>query len=205
MFLYFSHAHFPVSALGYGRRLGIWLQGCSIGCPGCVAPHTWHRSAANKVELGALVANLRRHLHAADGVTISGGEPFEQAGALPALITAVRHECPGGDVLIYSGRAEAWLRAHHSDILAQIDVLIPEPFVEELPSADPLAGSGNQPVLLLTELARQRYGARVAGLPRRIDLAPAEDRLRLAGIPRRGEMARLIAVAAATAGEPRAQ
>ncbi len=201
MFLYFSHAHFPVTALGYGRRVGIWLQGCSLGCPGCVAPQTWTRTAAHRVELGALVAGLRRFLSSADGVTISGGEPFEQPRALRALIAAVRRECAGGDIVVYSGRPAAWLRRRHAAILAEIDVLIPEPFIESARPTHPLAGSGNQPVLLLSELARRRYGARPTNSPGRIDIAPAADRLRLAGIPRRGEIARLGAVAAATTGE----
>ena len=201
MLLSFSHAHFPVTALGYGRRVGIWLQGCSLGCPGCVAPHTWERNATHAVELAALVARLRDFLRAADGVTISGGEPFEQPAALRALIAAVRGECPGGDVLVYSGRPETWLRARHADIVAAIDVLIPEPFVEGIPRRHPLAGSGNQPVRLLTALARERYGADAGEAAGKMDLAPDGDRLRLAGIPRRGEMARLAAVAAATAGE----
>ena len=32
----------PVTVLGYGARIGIWFQGCSIGCPGCCAKHTWN-------------------------------------------------------------------------------------------------------------------------------------------------------------------
>jgi anaerobic ribonucleoside-triphosphate reductase activating protein len=201
MFLYFSHAHFPVTTLGYGRRVGIWLQGCSLGCPGCIAPQTWSRTAAHRVELDALVARLRQFLGAADGVTISGGEPFEQPRALRALIAAVRRECPGGDILVYSGHPAAWLRARHAAILAQIDVLIPEPFVESSASTHRLAGSGNQPVLLLTELARARYGAIHPEARAKINIAPAEDRLRLAGIPRRGEIERLATVAAAV-GQP---
>lgn len=200
MHLYFSHAHFPVTTLGHGRRLGVWLQGCTIGCAGCVAPQTWTRTAAHRVELTALLDRLRPHLRQAEGVTISGGEPFEQPRALAALIDAARGECAGGDILVYSGRPEAWLRAHHADILARIDVLIPEPFVAEAEQTHPLAGSGNQPVLLLTPLARQRYAHAANEAPRRMNIAPADDRLRLAGIPRRGDMARLAAVAAATCG-----
>ncbi|MCT5046402.1 radical SAM protein, partial [Pseudomonas aeruginosa] len=27
--------------MGTGRRLGIWFQGCSIRCPGCISADTW--------------------------------------------------------------------------------------------------------------------------------------------------------------------
>ena len=36
-----NKAHFPVTVLGPGRRIGIWLQGCSIHCKGCVSQDTW--------------------------------------------------------------------------------------------------------------------------------------------------------------------
>lgn len=200
MNFYFSHAHFPVTTLGFGRRLGIWLQGCSIGCAGCVAPQTWNRSEAHRVDSAALIARLCSYLCQADGVTISGGEPFDQPRALAELIAATRRECVGGDILVYSGRPEVWLRHHHRAILDTIDVLIPEPLLENAGQTHALAGSANQPVLLLTALARDRYDAATVAPRRRMNLAPADDRLRLAGIPQRGEMARLEAVAAAAGG-----
>ena len=41
-----NRVHFPVTALGPGRRVGIWLQGCSIRCPGCMSLDTWAPAAA---------------------------------------------------------------------------------------------------------------------------------------------------------------
>ncbi len=40
-----NKAHFPVTVLGPGRRIGIWLQGCSIGCAGCISQDTWEADA----------------------------------------------------------------------------------------------------------------------------------------------------------------
>ena len=45
MALVVNRVHFPVTALGPGRRLGVWVQGCSIGCAGCLAHDTWARRA----------------------------------------------------------------------------------------------------------------------------------------------------------------
>ncbi|HZI36693.1 MAG TPA: 4Fe-4S cluster-binding domain-containing protein, partial [Acidimicrobiia bacterium] len=28
-------------AEGPGRRAALWVQGCSIRCPGCFNPHSW--------------------------------------------------------------------------------------------------------------------------------------------------------------------
>ena len=45
-----SRLHFPVTTLGPGRRIGIWFQGCSIRCPGCISADTWaFRTAAAMV------------------------------------------------------------------------------------------------------------------------------------------------------------
>lgn len=41
MMLYLSRIHFPVTTLGPGNRIGIWFQGCSIQCQGCVSVDTW--------------------------------------------------------------------------------------------------------------------------------------------------------------------
>ena len=35
-----SRMHFPVTTLGPGNRIGIWVQGCTIRCPGCVSADT---------------------------------------------------------------------------------------------------------------------------------------------------------------------
>ena len=36
-----SRLHFPVTTLGPGHRIGIWFQGCSIRCEGCLSMDTW--------------------------------------------------------------------------------------------------------------------------------------------------------------------
>ena len=36
-----SRIHYPVTTLGPGKRIGIWMQGCSIRCPGCISADTW--------------------------------------------------------------------------------------------------------------------------------------------------------------------
>jgi hypothetical protein len=60
-----NRMHHPVTTLGYGTRAGIWVQGCTIGCPGSAprspAPTTAESSAetapANCPTCGAEVAD----------------------------------------------------------------------------------------------------------------------------------------------------
>lgn len=40
-----SRLHFPVTTLGPGRRIGVWFQGCSIRCAGCISRDTWETGA----------------------------------------------------------------------------------------------------------------------------------------------------------------
>jgi anaerobic ribonucleoside-triphosphate reductase activating protein len=193
--------HWPVTSLGPGRRVGIWLQGCSIGCPGCVSRDTWPRRDDAMLEVESVVRWCRTVVDAPpDGVTISGGEPFEQPEALAELLDGLdawRREIGAEiDFLCYSGMPHRRLQREFSALLARLDALIPEPFVERLTTARPWRGSANQPLLPLSPLGRARYVAREE------EPQPSEPALQvsveqghiwLIGIPRRGDMDRLEA------------
>lgn len=182
--IYFSHAHFPVTALGYGRRVGVWLQGCSIHCPGCIVPQSWRADESHRATIARLVRQLEPWLRRADGLTISGGEPFDQPEALETLIRLCR-PILSGDILIYSGHP--WKHVSRFErLLGLVDAVIPEPFRAQEPSIDSLTGSANQPVLLLTDMARARYG-HCSPLWSHFDTAPAPGLIRMAGVPRTGE------------------
>lgn len=186
--------HFPLTTLGYGRRVGIWTQGCSIHCPGCISRDTWERDAGRLIEVEELAASLGPWLAQADGVTISGGEPFDQTGALAELITAIRRR-HSGDVLVFSGYPHEKLFAEQRALLDQIDVLISEPFDMAAGQTLVLRGSDNQRIFRLTALARARYPADLDRRPwtdqRHLDMVVDGGVIWMAGIPRPGEMARL--------------
>lgn len=189
--------HFPVTALGYGRRLGIWTQGCSIRCPGCVSHDTWESDPARLIEIDALLSGVEPWLTEADGVTISGGEPFDQPEALRALLDAL-HEGKAGDILVYSGYSHAHLSARFGVILERVDLLISEPFVASASDRLAFRGSDNQRCWLLTERARRLYSATlnedVWPETRRMDVVIDDDSaVWMAGIPRRGEMETMLA------------
>ena len=106
MIVCLSRLHFPVTALGPGNRAGIWFQGCSIRCRGCMAVDTWDVSPQQMIDLDHIEAwldSLERD--EVDGVTISGGEPFDQPEALAELLHWLREfYCEAvRDILVYSG------------------------------------------------------------------------------------------------------
>lgn len=156
-----NRVHYPVTVLGPGRRIGIWLQGCTMGCPGCLAKDTWRADAGSAIAIVDLIDCCRRfEAKGVDGITISGGEPFEQPVALASLLKGL-HEWTDRleqtiDYLCYTGKSFDVLRQEHPDILSLLDTIIPEPFISELPGR-PLRGSGNQPIIPLTELGISRF------------------------------------------------
>ena len=196
-----NKAHFPVTTLGYGRRLGLWVQGCSIGCKGCVSRDTWDAEGGWEVDASEVVAWCEaRRDQGIDGITISGGEPFEQPDALRALLDGLdawrRQTGSPIDMLCYSGLPLRRLERRHADILGRLDVLIPEPYVERRAGASTAPrslwrGSSNQPLLALTALGRRRYGgidaAQTAAAPR-IQVSIEHGAVWFIGIPGPGDM-----------------
>jgi len=192
-----NKAHYPVTVLGPGKRIGLWLQGCSIGCTGCVSQDTWAADETFDTTVETVLDWCRKvATQGLDGVTISGGEPFEQPEALGALLAGLqawRSEATlDFDVLAYSGMPLRRLQRDHADLLARLDAIIPEPFVEKQPVTHVWRGSGNQPLVALSERGRARYAdwldASATTQTKRMQIQVSDGRVWAIGIPARGDM-----------------
>lgn len=134
---------------GPGERFVLWVQGCSIRCAGCWNRDTW--SHAPRVTM--TVDEILREIDAAagvDGVTLTGGEPFEQAEALLPLVEALRAR--GLSVMAFTGREAAELLGPAAlALIACLDVLVVGRYEAAQRSLD-LAwrGSRNQQIRFLT-------------------------------------------------------
>ena len=189
-----SRLHFPITTLGPGQRIGIWTQGCSIHCECCMSRDTWKFTRVGEA-VHDVMEHIQPWLGAADGITISGGEPFDQAEALVAFLRMLRTRFDG-DVLVYSGYSFEDLRTRHAAALSYIDVLISEPFIAAKATALPLRGSDNQRFCFLTPLGRSRFeviaNARTPVSAPALDaIVTAEGEFWLAGIPHPGDLQRL--------------
>lgn len=198
MMLYLSRIHFPVTTLGPGRRIGVWFQGCSIRCNGCVSADTWVASKG-----GVLVHEIMRAidpwLNQAEGITISGGEPFDQPEALIELLKQLRSKT-SIDILVYSGHTFEKIAPLVNQCNGLIDALISDPYEENTPQTLVLRGSDNQRLHYLTVLGETRFrkfARTLKSSDKTFDIMFEEEgAIWLAGIPKRDDMQRLKTILA---------
>jgi anaerobic ribonucleoside-triphosphate reductase activating protein len=218
--LLLAKAHYPVTTLGPGVRAGIWTQGCTLRCPGCLSRDTWEPDPGTEVPVEAVLGWLASLPGPVEGVTISGGEPFQQPAALLALVRGIRrwrdetgHETIPVDILVYSGYVYSRLSRSPEarEILEGCDAIVAGPYIDRLnpkwrhASSGSLLwkGSANQRLVPLSPLGEARYGAlsRAGAVDEKqdagprvqvsVDEGPEGRRVYYIGIPRRGDMERL--------------
>ena len=141
-------------AEGPGCRFCVWVQGCQQHCDGCFATALWAYDGGTVCSVQELCAQLYAVRDTVCGVTLLGGEPFDQAAEL-AEFAAEAHRL-GKTVLTFTGYTYAFLQngdcaAHHA-LLDQTDLLIDGKFEQSLTDySRPLVGSSNQRFLFLTD------------------------------------------------------
>lgn len=144
------HGMLPSSRVnGPGVRAVVHLQGCTLGCPACFNPDT-HPHAGGTLRSAADLADELASLPI-DGVTVSGGEPFQQAGGLLALVVALRER--GVDsLMIFSGYdlGELHEKEHGPEILQHVDLLVCGRYDPTRATRDVLLSSANQRLHYLT-------------------------------------------------------
>ncbi|MEV0251795.1 4Fe-4S single cluster domain-containing protein [Nocardia sp. NPDC050712] len=161
-------------AEGPGRRTAIWVQGCTIRCRGCFNPHMWAADGATVVPVREWTASLLDAARAArvEGITLLGGEPFEQAAPLAYVASAAREQ--GVSVMTFTGYEYrdllAWsdTRADIRALLENTDLLADGPYeADNLDPTRPWIGSTNQQLRALT------------GRYRHLDFVTTPDRLEI--------------------------
>lgn len=147
-------------ANGPGVRAVIWVQGCTIGCRGCYSAST-HPHEASSLHRPSEIAEWLQSIPNIEGVTFSGGEPFEQAVAVLETINSIRGNIRSDfSVFVYTGYEIEFLRKSNDknvhDLLEAIDILSAGPFDYKLRDETLLwRGSSNQSLHFLSN----RYNA----------------------------------------------
>lgn len=138
---------------GPGIRYVVFTQGCKHNCPGCHNPQTHSFEGGSMMDVGIILQQIKEN-PLLDGITLSGGEPLEQAEELAELAAKVKEMKLS--VIIYTGYTYEQIiensenRPGWKRLLQYTDILVDGPFMQEL--ADPLLpfrGSSNQRVINL--------------------------------------------------------
>lgn len=156
---------------GEGLRYTIFVQGCPHHCKGCHNPQTHSFSGGEDVELEYLMQQIQNN-PLLDGVTFSGGEPFEQSEALTELASKIKNRCPNMNIVTYTGYTFEYLldrglkdRPEWLDLLRKTDILIDGEFIESLKSLElKYRGSSNQRILDCKESLKERKAVLVKEL-----------------------------------------
>ena len=132
---------------GPGFRYAVFIQGCMHNCPGCHNPHTHDPNGGREIVIDEIVDNIKKN-PLLDGITLTGGDPFLQAG--PCALLAQKVKQLGLTVVTYTGYTleELLKRPDFMPLLKQTDILIDGPFQIEKRSLDLLyKGSLNQRII----------------------------------------------------------
>lgn len=117
---------------GPGIRMVIFAQGCKHNCKGCHNPHTHSFEGGELIEIDKIIKDIKKN-PLLDGVTFSGGDPFEQAEKFAALAQEVKKL--GLNVITYTGYTYEQLLEHSKDrpgyerLLQLTDILVDGPFI----------------------------------------------------------------------------
>nr|WP_280513527.1 4Fe-4S single cluster domain-containing protein [Intrasporangium calvum] len=161
-------------AEGPGERFAVWVQGCSVRCSGCFNPHLWGPSLGQEVRVADLVADAVSA--GVEGVTLLGGEPFDQAPGAAEFATGVREA--GLSVMTFTGFVREYLEGPKSPdgadrLLAATDLLVDGPYLADRRDPHrPWVGSTNQRFHFITDRYRD---LRLDVLPDRLEVRVGKD------------------------------
>ena len=175
------------TVLGPYKRSVIWVSGCCFDCEGCIAQNFRHKEGTDTTvdEMGDWLIGATGE----EGITVSGGEPFLQAGPLAQMISNVREEKDIG-VIVYSGYTyQQLLEKAQSDkgtnsLLKMTDILIDGQYRKDLDDNRPYVGSSNQKIILLTDRYRNCWGQYYLKKEGRdVEILLSEGKTLLVGVP----------------------
>lgn len=138
--------------LGLGIRAVVWVQGCSLHCEGCIAPEMWPKDDGKSMAVSYLAQLILSSGHI-DGITVSGGEPTEQAEAVGMLLATIKKA--GKNTWVYSGYTLEELISRNDPatdyLLAHTDVIVDGRFKKAEAGIYTFRGSANQRIIELPE------------------------------------------------------
>lgn len=140
-----NRIQYPLYNHGKGKRIGITVQGCTLACPDCISKDTHSKTGGKQISVELLVDEISKIAQFYDGVTIVGGEPFQQYEQLIAFCAYLKQKT-GLEIYVFSGYTLNELFNLYPDklFLQFIDYLMDGRYVKEKHDNQNVRGSSNQ-------------------------------------------------------------
>jgi len=136
---------------GPGLRFCLWVQGCKKRCKGCYASETWSFEENKLFTADEIFSIIPEDV---EGITLLGGEPFEQAEELFLLTEMCKDK--GLSVVCFTGYEMEEIvngnDVYKKSLLNNIDLLIDGGYeADKFDLSRPWVGSSNQRYIFLTD------------------------------------------------------
>ena len=128
---------------GPGKRLLIFLQGCSLHCVGCINKELWPFVGGETVESKEILdICVKERL---EGITLHGGEPLDQSEGLVELVELLKKEKK--TIILFTGYAKKELNKTQIKIWDNSDIVVAGRFIKDKVNVNlQFRGSTNQKV-----------------------------------------------------------
>ena len=112
---------------GPGKRLLIFLQGCSLHCKGCINKHLWDFGKGKDITAEELLAICKDQN--VEGITLHGGEPLDQADGLFEIVNLLKKN--GFSIILFTGYNKKELKGKQLSVWNKADLIVCGRFIEE--------------------------------------------------------------------------
>ncbi len=179
---------YPVYNLGEGKRIGIWVQGCNLGCKGCVNKTLWSSNGGKNISVVDVFNWVIEKQNEFEGITISGGEPFQQYEQLIAFLHLIKTKT-GLTVHCFSGYYLDELQSLFPDklFLKYIDTLVDGRYIERQHENTNIKGSANQSVYRIIDEVPVKQSQIEASKKWSVNVS-IDNEIYMAGIPKKNEL-----------------
>lgn len=158
--MYYGNLKLIDIADGDGVRVSLFVSGCRNHCKGCFSEQTWdfkYGKPFTPIEEFEIIEQCKKSY--ISGLTILGGDPFEQENqsALLSFIKKFKLNCPDKTLWMYTGYIldkdlkygqRKYIHGVTNVIIENVDVLVDGPFIETKKDLSlKFRGSSNQRIL----------------------------------------------------------
>lgn len=133
---------------GPGVRVGLFVSGCPIHCPGCFNQETWDFTGGKPFKASVvndIFSSMNEHIA---GISILGGEPLAErnVGAVELFTVQLKKQFPNKTIWLWTGYD--WDQVKSYPIMRYIDVCVAGPFdITKRDLSLKWCGSSNQQVI----------------------------------------------------------